>query len=42
VADVFYEAIPPRPVPWRKRLFWRVMLGLARLRIGQRLLLRGR
>lgn len=30
IATVFYRAIPPRPVPWHKRLFWRVVLGLAR------------
>jgi hypothetical protein len=42
VAGAFYKAIPPRPVPWRKRLFWRVMLGLAGNRLGRRLLLRGR
>ena len=42
VAGAFYKAIPPRPVPWRKRLFWRVMLGLARNPISRRLLLRGR
>jgi hypothetical protein len=42
VAGAFYKAIPPRAVPWRKRLFWRVMLGLASNRLGRRLLLRGR
>ena len=42
VAGAFYKAIPPRPVPWRKRLFWRVMLGLASTPLGRRLLLRGR
>jgi hypothetical protein len=42
VAAAFYKAIPPRPVPWRKRLFWRVMLGLARNRLARRLLLPGR
>jgi hypothetical protein len=42
VAGAFYKAIPPRPVPWRKRVFWRVMLGLARTPLGRRLLLRGR
>jgi hypothetical protein len=42
VAGAFYKAIPPRPVPWRKRLFWRVMLGLASNPLGRRLLLRGR
>jgi hypothetical protein len=42
IASVFYKALPPRPVPWRKRLFWRVLLGLASRPIGRRLLLRGR
>ena len=42
VAGAFYKALPPRPVPWRKRLFWRVMLGLAANPLGRRLLMRGR
>ena len=42
VAGAFYKAIPPRPVPWRKRLFWRVMLGLASNPLTRKLLLRGR
>ena len=42
VASAFYKALPPRPVPWRKRLFWRVLLGLASRPLGRRLLLRGR
>lgn len=42
VAGAFYKAIPPRPVPWRKRLFWRVMLGLASNPLSRRLLLRDR
>lgn len=25
---LFREVLPPRPVPWRKRLFWRVLLAL--------------
>jgi hypothetical protein len=29
VATEFYRAIPPRPAPWRKRLFWRAVLALA-------------
>ncbi len=41
VAGAFYKAIPPRPVPWGKRLFWRVMLRLASHPLGRRLLLRG-
>ncbi len=42
VASVFYKALPPRPVPWRKRLFWRVMLALAANPVGRWLLLRAR
>ena len=42
VAGAFYKALPPRPVPLRKRLFWRVMLALAANPLGRRLLLRGR
>jgi hypothetical protein len=42
VSGVFYKALPPRPVPWRKRLFWRVLLGLASRPLGRRLLMRGR
>ncbi len=42
VSGLFYRALPPRPVPWRKRLFWRVLLGLASRPLGRRLLLRGR
>ena len=33
IATVFYRAIPPRPVPWRKRAFWQVVLKLAEWRI---------
>jgi hypothetical protein len=40
VASAFYKAVPPRPVPFRKRLFWRVMLGLANTAAGRWLLLR--
>jgi hypothetical protein len=42
VSSAFYKALPPRPVPWRKRLFWRVMLALAANGFTRRLLLRGR
>lgn len=42
VASLFYKALPPRPVPWRKRLFWRVLLALASRPVGRRLLLRAR
>lgn len=40
IAGAFYKALPPRPVPWRKRLFWRVMLLLAAHRPGRWFLLR--
>jgi hypothetical protein len=39
VSNTFYRAIAPRPVPWNKRLFWRVLLGLAANPLGRRLLL---
>jgi hypothetical protein len=26
--DLFRSVLPPRPVPLRKRIFWRVLLGL--------------
>ena len=42
VSALFYKALPPRAVPWRKRLFWRVLLGLASRPLGRRLLMRGR
>ena len=41
IAEAFYRALPPRPVPLRKRLFWRVVLALAGSRLGKRLLFRG-
>jgi len=34
----FYRAIPPRPAPWAKRVFWRVVLSLAASRAGLALL----
>ena len=34
IAAAFYRTIPPRPAPWRKRLFWRVVLALAASRPG--------
>jgi len=34
IAAQFYRAIPPRPAPARKRLFWRVVLALAASRTG--------
>jgi hypothetical protein len=42
IASAFYKALPPRPVPWKRRLFWRVMLALASNPLGRRLLLRSR
>ena len=44
VRQVFFGAVPPRPVPLGKRLFWQALLRLARRRAGLRLLraLRGR
>lgn len=44
IGSAFYRAIPPRPVPLKKRLFWRIVLALAGTRAGKRLLLslRGR
>jgi hypothetical protein len=40
VATTFYKALPPRPVPLRKRLFWRLVLALAANPAGRWLLLR--
>jgi hypothetical protein len=42
VAGTFYKALPPRPVRWRKRLFWRVILALAAHPAGRWLLQRAR
>ncbi len=38
VGAAFYQAVPPRPVPWKKRMFWRLVLLLAGSRAGTRLL----
>jgi hypothetical protein len=38
VAAAFYRAVPPRPAPWRKRVIFRVALGLAATRTGLALL----
>jgi hypothetical protein len=38
VGERFYRAIPPRRVPFGKRLFWRVVLALAATRTGLALL----
>jgi hypothetical protein len=40
VSTTFYRAISPRVAPWTKRLFWRVVLGLAKRPAGKRLLLK--
>jgi len=39
IGRAFYQAVPPRPAPLKKRLFWRVVLALAGTRAGKRLLL---
>lgn len=39
IGSVFYRAVPPRPMPLKRRLFWRVVLALAGTRAGKRLLL---
>lgn len=39
VGDAFHRAIPPRPAPLKKRVFWAVVLALASTRAGKRLLL---
>jgi hypothetical protein len=38
VASEFYRALPPRPVPPAKWLFWRTVLALAGSRVGLALL----
>jgi hypothetical protein len=38
IAPQFYRAIPPRPAPRAKRVFWRVILALAASRAGLALL----
>lgn len=38
VGRAFYRALPPRPVPLKKRVFWRVVLWLAGTRAGKRVL----
>jgi hypothetical protein len=38
IAPQFYRAIPPRPAPRAKRVFWRVVLALAASRAGLALL----
>lgn len=38
IGKAFYRAVPPRPVPLGKRLFWRLVLWLAGSRTGKRVL----
>jgi len=38
VAQAFYAALPPKPVPLGKRLFWRAVLALAASGAGLKLL----
>jgi hypothetical protein len=38
ISTPFYRAIPPRQVPWKKRLFWRVVLALVASRMGKSIL----
>ena len=40
VSEVFYRAVPPRPVPLSKRLMWRLIVGLADTPIGRALISR--
>jgi len=40
VAVPFFRALPPRPVPWSKRVFWSLVLALASSRAGLALLRR--
>lgn len=44
IATAFYRVVPPRRPPWSRRIFFRIVLGLAGHPIGRRLLfaLRGR
>ena len=40
VMRAFERAVPPRRPPYRKRLFWRLVLALAGTRVGRRALTR--
>ena len=40
IGKIFYEAVPPRAVPWRKRILWRAALRIASSSAAQRLLFR--
>lgn len=39
IGSTFYRAVPPRPAPLGKRIFWRVVLALAASSPGKRVLL---
>lgn len=39
IGDAFHRAVPSRPAPLKKRLFWRVALALAHHSVGKRVLL---
>jgi hypothetical protein len=38
IGRTFYRALPPRPVPLAKRIFWLLVLSLAGSRTGKRVL----
>jgi hypothetical protein len=38
VAEEFYRVLPPQPVRWTQRLFWRIVLALAATASGRWLL----
>jgi hypothetical protein len=40
VGAAVFAAVPQRPAPWTKRLFWRLVLFLARFPAGLKLLQR--
>jgi len=42
VGAAFYRAVPPRRVPWRKRLLWRALLALMATPLGRWWLARAR
>jgi len=38
VGAAVFAVIPPRAVPWKKRVLWRVMLWILRSTVGRRAL----
>jgi hypothetical protein len=42
VTAAFYKAIPPQPIRWTQRLFWRIVLALAATRAGRALVRKAR